>query len=233
MAENTQKKQGNLDKSIDLGMDNFGRFVKARWLWLILVSAILWWFAVYIVPQLTPPTPGSIFGTITQFFFYGSIIAFQYILLFWFLGRPRLYWVMPGETGVTFDDYKGNPEVLESARRIILLLQSIKEFKDMGGQPVRGLLLTGDPGTGKRYLAQCMSTEAGVPFCYASAASFQAMFIGMGVLMVWRLYRKARRLAREYGGCVVFMDEIDAIGTSRSRQGGAMGGGMMGMMGGG
>ena len=80
-----------------------------------------------------------------------------------------------------------------------------------------------------------MSTEAGVPFAYASAASFRAMFIGMDVLMIKRLYNKARRLARDYGGCVVFMDEFDAIGMSRSRSGGgtmAMGGGMFGAMGG-
>src|SRR5260370_27328123 len=81
-----------------------------------------------------------------------------------------------------------------------------------------------------------MSTEAGVPFAYASAASFQAMFIGMNVLMIKRLYNKARRLAREYGACVVFMDEIDAIGMSRSASAGrtmGMGGGIFGAMGGG
>src|SRR3989442_7993632 len=142
---------------------------------------------------------------------------------------------MPGETGVGFDDYKGNPEVLEAARRIVLLLQGAEEFKAMGGSAVRGLLLSGPPGTGKSYLAQCMSTEAGVPFAYASAASFRAMFIGMDVLMIKRLYNKARRLARDYGGCVVFLDEFDAIGMSRSRSGGgtmAMGGGMFGAMGG-
>jgi ATP-dependent Zn protease len=143
---------------------------------------------------------------------------------------------MPGETGVTFNDYKGNPEVLESARRIVALQRGVKEFQKMGGNPVRGLLLSGPPGTGKSYLAQCMSTEAGIPFAYASAASFRAMFIGMDVLMISRLYRKARRLARQYGGCVVFMDEIDAIGASRSNSRGAMGmgGGMLGgLMGGG
>src|SRR5258708_31378863 len=98
---------------------------------------------------------------------------------------------MPGETGVNFDDYKGNPEVLESAKRVVLLLQGVEEFKQMGGQAVRGLLLTGDPGTGKSYLAQCMSTEAVVPFAYARAASFQAMFIGMNVLIVKRLVHNA------------------------------------------
>ena len=233
MAEKTRKKPSDLDRSIDRGMDQFGRFLKMRWLWVTLGMIVLWYLVIYALPTLSVPSPGAILVYAFQIAFAIFFAVIQFVAIFMFLGRARVYWVMPGETGVTFNDYKGNPEVLESARRIILLLQGIKEFKDMGGQPVRGLLLTGDPGTGKSYLAQCMSTEAGVPFCYASAASFQAMFVGMGVLMVWRLYRKARRLAREYGGCVVFMDEIDAIGRSRSGMGGAMGGGMMGMMGGG
>jgi cell division protease FtsH len=235
VSENTETKQNNLDKSIDLGMDQFGRFVKLRWLWLILAGIVAWYFIVNIIPQLTPPSPGTIFLYVFQIAFAVLFIVIQFAALFWFLGRPRLYWVMPGETGINFDDYKGNPEVLEAARRIVLLLQGVKEFKEMGGAPVRGLLLSGDPGTGKSYLAQCMSTEAGVPFAYASAASFRAMFIGMDVLMIKRLYNKARRLARDYGGCVVFMDEFDAIGMSRSKSGGgtmAMGGGMFGAMGG-
>ena len=235
MSEKTETKQNDLDKSINLGMDQFGRFVKLRWLWLILAGIVDWYFIVNVIPQLTPPSPGSIFLYVFQIAFAVLFIVIQFAALFWFLGRPRLYWVMPGETGINFDDYKGNPEVLEAARRIVLLLQGVKEFKEMGGAPVRGLLLSGDPGTGKSYLAQCMSTEAGVPFAYASAASFRAMFIGMDVLMIKRLYNKARRLARDYGGCVVFMDEFDAIGMSRSRSGGgtmAMGGGMFGAMGG-
>ncbi len=234
MPKNT-KKSNDLDKSIDTGLDQFGRFVKMRWLWLLIFSVILWYFVTSIAPQLSLPAPGTVFLYAFQIMFYMFAIVIQFVALFWFLGRPRLYWVMPGETGVTFDDYKGNPEVLEAARRIVLLLRGTEEFKDMGGQAVRGLLLTGDPGTGKSYLAQCMSTEAGVPFAYASAASFRAMFIGMDVLMIKRLYGKARRLAREYGACVVFMDEIDAIGMSRSQSGGgtmAMGGGIFGAMGG-
>ncbi|HEV7237343.1 MAG TPA: AAA family ATPase [Ktedonobacteraceae bacterium] len=237
MAEKTKSKKGELDKSIDLGMDQFGRFVRLRWLWLVIVGIIVWYFAVFIAPQLRSPSPGEVLLYAFQIVFAVLFGIMQFVAIFWFLGRPRLYWVMPGETGVTFDDYKGNPEVLEAARRIVSLLRGVKEFQDMGGSPVRGLLLTGDPGTGKSYLAQCMSTEAGVPFAYASAASFRAMFIGMDILMIRRLYTKARRLAREYGGCVVFMDEIDAIGASRSRSGGgnmAMGGGIFGgMMGGG
>ncbi|TMD46211.1 MAG: AAA family ATPase [Chloroflexi bacterium] len=234
MAENTKAKakKSSLDRSIDLGLDQFGRFVRLRWFWLVVVSIIIWYTFVFVVPQLSAPSPGSILYYAFQISFALLFGIMQFVAIFWFLGRPRLYWVMPGETGVTFEDYKGNPEVLEAARRIVGLLRGVKEFQQMGGSPVRGLLLSGPPGTGKSYLAQCMSTEAGVPFAYASAASFRAMFIGMDILMIRRLYSKARRLAREYGGCVVFMDEIDAIGASRGGGGMGLGGGMMGLMGG-
>jgi len=238
MSEKNNTKREDLVRSIDIGMDQFGRFAKRRWIWLILFSVILWYFFFNMLPQLSAPSPGTVLAYVFQIGFAVMFIIIQFGALFWFLGRPRLYWVMPGETGVGFDDYKGNPEVLEAARRIVLLLRGTDEFKQMGGQAVRGLLLTGDPGTGKSYLAQCMSTEAGVPFAYASAASFQAMFIGMNVLMIKRLYTKARRLAREYGACVVFLDEIDAIGMSRSAAGRGgmgmgMGGGLFGAGGGG
>ena len=235
MSANTNKQQSDLDRSIDLGMDQFGRFAKRRWFWLIVFTVLLWFFVTRIVPQLSPPPASQIFQYIFLFLFYMVAIVFQFVAIFWFLGRPRLYWVMPGETGVSFNDYKGNPEVLESARRIVQLLEGIEEYQKMGGQPVRGLLLSGPPGTGKSYLAQCISTEAHVPFAYASAASFRAMFVGMDILMIKRLYNRARRYAREYGGCVVFLDEIDAIGMSRGGGGrGAgpmLGGGMMGFMG--
>jgi len=233
VSENTEKKVSDLDKSIDLGMDQFGRFAKRRWFWLIVFSIVLWYIVTQVAPQISIPPIGSLLQYVFLFIFYMVAIVFQFVAIFWFLGRPRLYWVMPGETGVGFKDYKGNPEVLEAARRIVQLLEGIEEYQKMGGQPVRGLLLSGPPGTGKSYLAQCISTEAHVPFAYASAASFRAMFVGMDILMIKRLYNKARRYAREYGGCVVFMDEIDAIGMSRSGRGAGpmLGGGMMGFMG--
>jgi ATP-dependent Zn protease len=229
----TKKKRSDLDKSIDLGIDQFGRFARLRWLWLVLGSIVVWYFIFYMLPQLSPPSPGTIFLYAFQIAFAIFFAVIQFVAIFWFMGRPRLYWVMPGETGVTFEDYKGNPEVLEAAKRIVYLLRGLEGFQEMGGKPTRGLLLTGNPGTGKSYLAQCMSTEAGIPFAYASAASFRAMFIGMDVLMISRLYRKARRLAREYGACIVFLDEIDAIAVSRSAQGGGamgLGGGIFGGM---
>jgi cell division protease FtsH len=233
MAGNATNK--DLDKSIDRSLDDFGRFLRHRW-WLVLLLLVIAWYTITnILPQVSAPQPGTILAFVLQTGLLIFFILIQFIALFWFLGRPRIYWVMPGESGVSFDDYKGNPEVLEAARRIVILMRGVRGFKEMGGEISRGLLLVGPPGTGKSYLAQCISTESGVPFAYASAASFRAMFIGMDVLMIKNLYRKARRYAREYGGCILFMDEFDAIGMARggAGQGGfAMGGGMMGMMGG-
>lgn len=152
----------------------------------------------------------------------------QFVALFWFLARGRTYWILPGETGSTWDDYRGNPEIVENAKRIVTLLKGVKEFKEMGGEAIRGLLLCGPPGTGKSYLAQVIANEAQVPFAYASAPSFQNMFFGVGNLKVMGIYKKARKLAREYGACIIFIDEIDAIGMARQSGGGGMGG-MFGM----
>ena len=85
----------------------------------------------------------------------------------------------------------------------------------MGGELTSGILLLGPPGTGKSYLAQCISTEAGVPFGYVSAPSLQSMFMGICNMTVMRLYGKARKLSEKYGACILFIDEIDAIGGSR------------------
>ncbi len=125
MSDNTKRKRSDLDVSIDRGLDQFARFAKLRWVWLVLVSIILWYFFFFIVPQLSAPSPGTILVYAFQIMFAVLFGIMQFVAIFWFLGRPRLYWVMPGETGVTFDDYKGNPEVLESARRIVTLLQGV------------------------------------------------------------------------------------------------------------
>jgi cell division protease FtsH len=230
MAGNDKPRTDKLDRTIDRSLDDFGRFIRRRWLLLILLAVIVWWFVAG--PPIGSITPGTALGLILQLAFAASFLIIQFAALFLFLARPRVYWIMPGEEGNTFDDYKGNPEVLEAARRIVILIRGVKNFKDMGGEVSRGLLLVGPPGTGKSYLAQCISTEAGVPFCYASAASLQNMFLGIDVLIIKNLYRKARRYAREYGGCILFLDEFDAIGASRSSRGGQpmMGGGVMGMM---
>lgn len=172
----------------------------------------------------------TIVSYLFQILFAMLFMIIQFVALFWFLARGRTYWILPGETGTTWEDYRGNPEIVENARRIVTLLRGVKEFKEMGGEAIRGLLLCGPPGTGKSYLAQVIANEAQVPFAYASAPSFQNMFFGVGNLKVMGLYKKARKLADMYGACIIFIDEIDAIGMSRQGGGGA-GAGLMGMAG--
>jgi len=226
----TPPAQESLDRSIDGFIDGFFEFVGRHVKRLVLIAVALGLFWGYAIPtwQTWLPLLGTGVVLLFQLAFAVMFMIVQFVALFWFLGRGRTYWVNPGETGVGFKDYKGNPEVLESARRIVTLLRGVKEFKQMGGEAVRGLLLVGPPGTGKSYLAQAISTEAGVPFGYASAPSFQNMFMGIGNLRVMMLYSKARKLARKYGACILFIDEIDAIGASRANQGPSTGiGGMM------
>lgn len=206
-----------------------------RYQWIKWRTFILWLAALVFVGVLLwvgGPTYWNAALTIAsllfQLLFAVLFMIIQFVALFWFLARGRTYWILPGETGATWDDYRGNPEIVENAKRIVTLLKGVKEFKEMGGEAIRGLLLCGPPGTGKSYLAQVIANEAQVPFAYASAPSFQNMFFGVGNLKVMGIFKKARKLARVYGACIIFIDEIDAIGMSR--QGGA-GAGMMGMMG--
>ena len=225
-------------QDIERSIDSFISGLLRAWKWLLLVSLIGLILSTIILPLFGL---GGMFQGILlvgsllfQLLFAILFMVVQFAALFWFLARARVYWVMPGETGVGFADYRGNPDVLEAARRVVTLLKGVKEFKEMGGELTRGILLSGPPGTGKSYLAQCISTEAGVPFGYVSAPSLQSMFMGIGNLTVMRLYNKARKLSTKYGACILFIDEIDAVGASRGGQGGGMPLGMMGgMMGGG
>ncbi|MEN9936783.1 MAG: hypothetical protein RLZZ387_3362 [Chloroflexota bacterium] len=222
-----------LDQKIDAAFNRWPWKVRRLIIRVVLALAAIW-LAFQIVPAAVDfVANNNVAQALLQVLMMGAylffFIGFQFFLMFYFMGRTRIYWLKPGETGIGFKDYKGNPEVLEAARRIVTLLKGAKEFKDMGGEVTRGVLLIGPPGTGKSYMAQAVATEAGVPFGYLSAPSLTSAWMGMGNMKVMLLYRKARKFAREYGACILFIDEIDAIGMARSSN--LMGQGATGMSG--
>jgi cell division protease FtsH len=152
----------------------------------------------------------------------------QFVAIFWFMARSRVETIRPGDPKqVTFDDYKGQPNLIKMVRQWISLLSDRTKFQKMGGQFINGLLLYGEPGTGKTLLAKAMAGEAGIAFLSIEGSGFRAMFWGVDILKMISFINRARKLAREYGACIAYIDEIDAVGMSR---GGVMGGqGGMGM----
>ncbi len=185
------------------------RFISNNWLiGLILFIVLAALFSAEVMSAIIP-----MFTFLFRFVFAAAFIIIQFVAMFWFVGRARMYTVWPGTEGVSFKDYRGHPEVLVQAKQIVKLLRGVRVFEEAGGEPLNGLLLEGPPGTGKTWLAQAISTEAGVPFFYVDASSMNSMFMGIAPLKVARLYNKARKYARQYGASVVFIDEIDAIGA--------------------
>ena len=156
-----------------------------------------------------------------------SFVVIQFVAIFWFMARSRVEIIRPGDPKqVTFDDYKGQPNLIKMVRQWISLLSDRGQFQKMGGQFINGLLLYGEPGTGKTLLAKAMAGEAGIAFISIEGSGFRAMFMGVDVLKMIRFIAQARKMAREYGACIAYIDEIDAVGMSR---GGVMGGGQTGM----
>ena len=163
---------------------------------------------------------------------FGILIIF---FVFWFLfmgnsqgnagnktmsfGKSRARMMGTGEkTRVTFDDVAGVDEEKEELEEIVEFLKSPKKFTDMGARIPKGVLLVGQPGTGKTLLAKAVAGEAGVPFFIISGSDFVEMFVGVGASRVRDLFDQAKKNAP----CIIFIDEIDAVGRQR---GAGLGGG--------
>jgi cell division protease FtsH len=123
----------------------------------------------------------------------------------------------PTEIEIGFADVRGMHVVLEEVVRTLNLFLGFKTFREtMGGTPRRGVLFEGPPGTGKTYMAKALAKEAGVPFFYVSSSAFQSMYYGQTNRKIRAYFKELRKAARQEGGAVGFIEEIDAIAASRA-----------------
>ena len=205
------------------------------------IAKRFWWLGIFLFltlwALLTPTVmnlalPGL--SLLWQLVFAVLFMVVQFGALFWFMGRTKTVVIKPGDPkNITFDDYWGQPHLVELVKQWISLLADRHDFVKMGGQYINGLMLTGEPGTGKTMLAKAMAGEAGIAFMSVEGSGFRGMFWGMDTLKMMGFVRKARKLAREYGACIAYIDEIDAVAMSRSGvQGSNQNMAMGGMMGG-
>lgn len=139
----------------------------------------------------------------------GNVLAF---------GRSRPKLIAKDHTGVKFDDVAGVDEAKEDVAEVIEFLKNPQKFQALGGRIPRGLLFVGPPGTGKTLLAKAIAGEADVPFYSISGSDFVEMFVGVGASRVRDLFRQAK----ENTPCIIFLDEVDAVGR---RRGSGLGGG--------
>lgn len=137
MATNATQR-AHVERSIDRSLDDVGHFLRHRW-WAVLLAALVVWLLVAQVAPVVIAHWSIVGGALLAALEILVAVAFTALLmlaLLWYLARPRVTWALPGDVLVSFKDYKGNPEVIEAAQRIVTLLRGAKGFKEMGGEKI-------------------------------------------------------------------------------------------------
>jgi cell division protease FtsH len=189
--------------------DSWPGAADAIWSWMV-----HWW---------TNPTNQQLLFGLPVFFLFNFLIFMGPMML---IGISQIRGFEPGDAnwGVKLDDVRGQAEAKEEVRRIVNLWQSGEAFEKAGGRRERGILFHGAPGTGKTMLAKAIATGFNSPFVTIPGSGFAQTFVGIDALIVRWMARKAKKLAAKWGGqCIVFIDEIDAVGMRRAALGGAGG----------
>jgi ATP-dependent Zn protease len=203
------------------------------WFWRFWVKTAIW-VAVIVVPLALFVNAALLVQILPLLVMLPIFLVFNFVILFGPLLLMNLSQIQafePGdaEWGVRLADVRGQAEAKEEVRRVVAIWQSGEAFERAGGKRERGLLFLGAPGTGKTMLAKALATGFNSPFVSIPGSGFAATFIGIDAIVVRILARRAKRLAKKWGGqCIVFIDEIDAVGMRRAALNPGAGGGFGG-----
>ncbi len=183
--------------------------------------------------------PGLILNALVIVIQLGAFLVFNFAILFLpfvLFGRMGRESLEPGDASyeVKVEDVRGQKAAVAEMMRILRLMEQGRNYVRAGGKREKGVLFVGPPGTGKTMLAKGIASSLHMPIIITSGAAFQGMFMGMDMVNVWTMVRAAKKKAKRWGGCAIFIDEFDALGSRRSGMDGAGGGmgGLGGMMGG-
>jgi ATP-dependent Zn protease len=182
------------------------------------LAAYLWWRELTGHPVVLgrPHFPAGLEMWLPQIILVG-LFAVVLLLPLLAAGKSPHVRFRPSEIEIGFADVRGMDVVLEEVVRTLNLFLGFKTFREtMGGTPRRGILFEGPPGTGKTYMAKALAKEAGVPFFYVSSSAFQSMYYGQTNRKIRSYFKELRKAARQEGGAVGFIEEIDAIAASRA-----------------
>lgn len=181
----------NIVDRLDKAGVEFEEVAESNWseiLWYVIPFVLVWGFLIFAMRNMSKG--GGIMG----------------------VGKSNAKLYVEKETGVTFADVAGQDEAKESLTEMVDFLHNPEKYTKIGARLPKGALLVGPPGTGKTLLAKAVAGEAGVPFFSLSGSSFVEMYVGVGASRVRDLFKQAQQMAP----CIIFIDEIDAIGKSRA-----------------